>query len=463
MKTTYKISLAYVLIFIGLTCSIFADDNEIKTIAQTSDTKKETVSQKSEAVDIKAILSQTDERILKMRTAPMVIEVVDNNGNPVKNAKVDVQHIKHLFYFGAGFNRMLLKTNMNEIEQNHRDAFLRLFNYATVHLYWGSYEFQQGRYNHKVALDSIKWLKEHGLTPRGHPIHWNHRASVPRWVAEMKPDSDKMRSLLSERVKQLSETVLPGLHDADVFNELVNWERFDNPFTSLIKERGKIATVVDCIKEVKNLNPNLLLAINDYETSPKYYSLLKELMDAGAPFDLIGQQSHMHSGNWSFQQMWEILERLSKLNKPILFTELSVLSGPKRKIDWSTERPLQDWNSEPEFEKDQADYLEKFYSIAYSHSNCIGVVMWNYTDGGAWLGAPVGVLRKDGSKKPSFERLDKLINEKWRTKGSFTTDDNGKITISNGFEGEYLIKSGTNEVKTTHSPRSPAVIKITLN
>ncbi len=465
MKTTYKISLACVLIFASLTCLTFANDNEIKTIAQLSDTKRDgnKVGQTTDPVDINTILSQTDERILKNRTAPMVIQVVDKNGKPVKNTKVDVQHLKHLFYFGAGFDRTLLKTNMNEVEQNHRDGFLTLFNYSTVHLYWGRYEFQQGKYNHKVALDSIQWLKEHGLTARGHPIHWNHSASVPRWVNEMKPDADKMRSLLTERVKQLSDTVLPGLHDADVFNELVNWERFNNPFTSLFKERGKISTVVDCTKEVKKLNPNLLLAINDYETSPKYYNLLKDLIDGGAPFDYIGQQSHMHSGNWSFQQMWSILERLSKLNKPILFTELSVLSGPKRQIDWSTERPLQGWNSEPEFEKNQAEYLEKFYSIAYSHSNCIGVVMWDYTDRRSWLGAPVGVLRRDGSKKPSFEILDSLINKKWRTKGSFTTDDNGKIALSNGFEGEYLIKSGTKEVKTIHSQRSPATITITLN
>ncbi len=253
MKKKYKISLAYILIFVSLTCLVFANDNETKSIAQLSNEKRDEnkAGQATDTVDINTILSQTEERILKNRTAPMVIQVLDKNGKPVKNTKIDVQHLKHLFYFGAGFDRTLLRTNMNEVEQNHRDAFLKLFNYSTVHLYWGGYESQQGKYNHQVAIDSIRWLKEHGLTARGHPIHWNHPASVPRWVTEMKPDADKMRSLLTERVKQLSETVLPGIHDADVFNELVNWERFNNPFTSLVKERGKTSTVVDCIKEVK--------------------------------------------------------------------------------------------------------------------------------------------------------------------------------------------------------------------
>ncbi|MGC8830168.1 MAG: endo-1,4-beta-xylanase [Verrucomicrobiia bacterium] len=417
---------------------------------------------RSETIDEKELLAQTESRILKNRTAPLVIEVLDKNGRPANDAKVEVRHLKHLFYFGAGFDRSLLKTNMDEIDIRHRDAFLKLFNYSTVHIYWGFYEPREGFYNTQVVLDSIKWLKEHNLTARAHPIHWNHRASIPRWVIDMKPDSDKFRSLLTERVKQLSSTVLPLVHDADVFNELVNWDRWDNPFTILLRERGKVKTVVECMNEVKQLNPGLRLVVNDYEMSARYYQLLKELIEAGAPIDYIGQQSHMHSGNWQFIQEWEILQRLSQLNKPILFTELSVLSGPRRKIDWSTERPLQEWNSEPEYEKAQADYLEKFYSIAYSHSNCIGIVMWNYSDRRSWLGAPVGVLRKDGSPKPSFNALDNLINTKWRTNGTFPVNK-GKVVIPDAYEGEYLIKIGSKEVKTVHSPRSPAIVKIRLD
>lgn len=469
-----KTLVLLILVLPGFSWQIFGENivNGSETsrglfVAQTATgSQKEAAGENSanEPLDEKTLISRTEQRILKNRTAPMVIEVVDKNGRPVKDARVDVQHFKHLFYFGAGFDRALLNPDTtDEVNARHREAFLRLFNYSTVHIYWSGYEPRQGAYNTKIVIDSINWLKEHGITARGHPIHWNHRASVPRWVEELNPDSARMRLLLTERVKQLSETVLPQLHDADVFNELVGWERFSNSFTRIVRERGKIPLVVDCVKEVKRLNPNLLLAINDYDVSPRYYELLKELIEAGAPFDYIGQQSHMHSGNWSFLQLWTILERLSKLNKPVLFTELSVLSAPRRKIDWSTEKPIADWNTEPEYEKLQADYLEKFYSIAYSHPGCIGIVMWNYSDRRSWLGAPVGVLRKDGSRKPSFEALDNLINSKWRTKGVFTTDAEGKAIISNAFEGEYVIKVGGKEIKAVHSPRSAAKLKLTLD
>lgn len=414
-------------------------------------------------VDEKALLAETDARIFKNRTAPITLEVIDAQGKPVQNQKVDVNHVKHLFYFGAGFERSFLTPNPDEVELRHREAFLRLFNYSTVHLYWSWYEPRQGFYNHDGAIASARWLKEHGLTPRGHPIHWSDRAGVPRWVSDMNPDSDTFRKLLSQRVKQLSETVIPHLHDVDIFNELVGWNRFDNPFSRYAKDRGLINMVVDCVKEFKSLNPNTPIVINDYETSPAYYKLLKDLIKAGVNFDYIGMQSHMHSGNWSFEQEWTILERLSRLNKPVLFTELSVLSGPRRQIDWTIGRPNMGWNTDPENEKIQADYLGKFYSIAYSHPNCIGVVMWNFTDRRAWLGAPVGVLRRDGTKKPSFDVLDKLINEKWRTRGTFETDNNGKIIIPNAFEGEYTIKVGELTTNITHSPKSPAKLKLTIS
>ena len=156
-------------------------------------------------------------------------------------------------------------------------------------------------------------------------------------------------------------------------------------------------------------------------------------------------------------QTWTVLERLSLLHHPVLFTEVSVLSGPVRPIH--SEEPLPvDWNTDPEHEQTQADYLEQFYRLLYSHPNCAGIVLWNYTDLCAWLGAPVGVLRKDGSPKPSFHRLDELINHRWRTRGEFTTDGNGQIKIPFAFEGRYVIRCGRKAIEYDHSAAAPLAL-----
>jgi GH35 family endo-1,4-beta-xylanase len=279
-------------------------------------------------------------------------------------------------------------------------------------------------------------------------------------VIQQNPDPETLRALLDRRLQQLSETVLPELHDADVFNELVQWARFKNPLLGLFGAETKVEFVKEYLESTRRLNPELRLVINDYEQEPAYFEFLRRLLDAGAPVDIIGQQSHMHAGHWPLPRAWEILNRLSQLRRPILFTELSVLSGPPRKLDWRNR--LEGWETDPENELKQADYLESFYRLLYSHTNCLGIVVWNYSDRRAWLGAPVGLLRKDGTPKPSYARLDSLVNERWRTRGQFVTGRNGIVTIPHAFEGEYLVTCEDVTVKGRHSVQKPLALHLDL-
>jgi GH35 family endo-1,4-beta-xylanase len=408
------------------------------------------------AIDEAVLLAETDVRIRANRTGPLTIEVLDAKGNPRQGVEVAVEHVRHRFFFGAGFDtRLLPRADETDVDRRHREQFLRLFNYATIHLYWGSYEPRRGEYQDRARLQCVQWLKDHGLIARGHPIFWNHRAAVPRWVTELDPAPDALRPLLDTRLEQLSRTVLPYLRDVDVFNELTRWERFTNVFTRFLQERGKVPAVVQYVKETKRLNPGLLTVLNDYDTTPDYAKLLRDLIQAGAPIDIIGQQSHMHGGNWPVTQLWTLLERLSALERPILFTETSVLSGPRRQIDWGTERPLEDWDTDREHEQQQADYIEQFYRLVYSHPNTIGIVLWNYSDRRAWLGAPVGLLRKNGTPKPSFDRLDALINRAWRTRGTFRTDAGGRVLVPHAYEGTYRVSVEGDRRTGEHSKQRP--------
>jgi GH35 family endo-1,4-beta-xylanase len=409
------------------------------------------------------LLDGAEARIRAHRVAPLRIEVRDAAGRPVPNTAVRVEHVRHVFQFGAGFDMQLLpRPDETDVDRRHREAFLRLFNVATIHLYWGSYEPRRGAYEDAARSRAIDWLAEHGLTARGHPVFWNHRAAVPGWVDALNPAPDDLAALLDTRLAQLSQAVLPRLRDADVFNELTRWERFTNAFTRFLEARGKVPAVAHYLKETRRLNPHLQTVVNDYDTTPDYAALLRQLIEAGAPIDLIGQQSHMHGGNWPLGQLWTVLERLSGLDRPVLFTELSVLSGPRREIDWRNERRLEGWDTEPGLEAQQAEYLEQFYRLAYSHSNCVGIILWNYSDRRAWLGAPVGVLRKDGTPKPAFERLDHLVNRAWRTGGAFTTDAAGRVLVPDAFEGFYRVSAGGQRRSGEHRKAAPLTVTFAL-
>ena len=412
--------------------------------------------------DEAAILAETDARIIKNRTGTIRVQVLDKNGKPAANTKIRLEHARHIFKFGAAYHQQfpVERAPENEIEQRHMDAFLKLFNYATVTFYWNQYEPQQGNPDEVQRLAAITWMNQHGIGARGHPIFWNLDGIVPRWVNTRGTNYDALTRLMDTRLEGLSKNILPKLEDADVFNELVEWDRFTNAFTVLSQKEVK-QPVTHYLKETMRLNPELKTVVNDYVTDKRFPELLKALIDGGAPIDIIGQQCHMHSGNWSVQHTWDILERLAKLNRPILFSELSILSGAHRdNVNWSGH--VNDWLTDPENEKAQAVYIEQFYKLVYSHPQSMGIVLWNFDDRQAWLGAPVGILRKDGTLKPSFEVLDQLINHKWRTNGECTTDSDGNIVVPNAYEGHYVVKTGNVSAKGDHSAGKPLTITLHL-
>ncbi|MBI5386675.1 MAG: endo-1,4-beta-xylanase [Verrucomicrobia bacterium] len=405
-------------------------------------------------VDEAALLAATDARILQTRTAPLRVQVLDRAGRPAAHRTVRIEHRQHLFRFGAGFELGLpRRPNETVVDRRHREAFLKLFNTATIRFYWASYEPERGAFDHAGMFRAIRWLERRGLTVRAHPVFWNSAGQIPAWVKEISPPPLAMERLCDQRLAQLGRTVLPCVTDADLFNELVHWEHLESDFTRLVADQGKVRFVADYLRAAKRMTPPCQTVINDYDTTPAYFSLLKDLLEAGAPVDLIGQQAHMHATNWTPTLTWTVLERLSVLRRPILFTEVSVLSGPNRFLH--TAADLENWQSDPEHEARQADYLEQFLKLLYSHPNCAGLVLWDYSDRGAWLNAPVGVLRVDGSPKPSFARLDELLNRRWRTRGEFQTDANGTVLVPHAYEGRYEIQCGRTKVEVEHSRKQP--------
>ena len=65
-----------------------------------------------------------------------------------------------------------------------------------------------------------------------------------------------------------------------------------------------------------------------------------------------------------------------------------------------------------------------------------GITWWDFADSG-WLNAPGGLIRKDGSSKPAYEELLKLVKgEWWISSKRQATDRNGRTTFT-GVLGEY--------------------------
>ena len=80
--------------------------------------------------------------------------------------------------------------------------------------------------------------------------------------------------------------------------------------------------------------------------------------------------------------------------------------------------------------------------ILFEHPLVEAVTGWDFADG-AWLGAPSGLVRIDGSVKPAYLQLKKMIKEDWSTEYTVHTDSEGFAEVT-GFKGEYEAESGGN-------------------
>src|SRR5690606_28239315 len=68
---------------------------------------------------------------------------------------------------------------------------------------------------------------------------------------------------------------------------------------------------------------------------------------------------------------------------------------------------------------------------------------------GSWLGAPVGLVRADGSTKPSFDALKGLVKgEWWLAPTTLRTDSEGRVSVR-GFRGEYELSAAGPSVPFT--------------
>ena len=380
------------------------------------------------------------------RRAKKVLRVVDSQGMPVKSTTLQLKQTNHKFLFGWGsfdFNAYFSTEDSEKkaFFKERMDIWMKLFNYGTLPFYLGGYEPVEGKPNWESRMAAATYMKEHGIKAKGHPLCWH--TACANWLMEY--DNSTILKKQLQRIKR-DVTQFKGTVDIwDVINEVVImpvFDKYDNAITRICKEYGRVELVKKVFEEAKAANPDGMLLLNDFNTSEKYAELIDESLQAGAPIDVIGIQSHQHQGYWGAEKVHEVLDRFARFNKPIHFTENTLISGdimPAHIVDLN-DWQVDEWPSTPEGEERQKQELEEMYCILFEHPLVEAITGWDFTDG-MWLKAPSGIIRKDNSIKPAFTRLTELIKGEWWTDTTITTDENGFVTAE-GFKGDYTISTG---------------------
>ncbi|UCD00176.1 MAG: endo-1,4-beta-xylanase [Phycisphaerales bacterium] len=388
------------------------------------------------------ILAQADERIEKHRKGDAALKLIGPDGRTLaRGIPVKITQERHKFLFGCNIFK-LNRCKTPEDNTAYAEQFAALLNFATLPFYWWNYERRLGEPDDARTEEIIRWCKARNVTTKGHPLAWNY--VDPRWLPK---DPETAMQLQFKRIGRCVRKFKGDIDIWDVVNEATHYDREEIQkrapvLTEAIRKMGVGPYVREAFKVARQANPNATLLINDYRTDAAYADkVISELVgESGRPlYDVVGIQSHMHGGYWGSLRAWQACERFAKFDKPLHFTETTVVSGPKSDRGWATTA---------EGERSQAKHVAEFYRLLFSHPAVEAITWWDFTDQNAWQRAPAGLVREDMTPKPAYDKLKELIRNRWWTQTEAAIQAEGEARFR-GFLGDYEVAAQVDGRKLT--------------
>ncbi len=390
------------------------------------------------------VLAKAKERIEQHRKSDVHFSIQTPDGKPLANAQVTLSQTRHAFLFGC--NIFLWGRLSPEREEAYRERFASLFNFATLPFYWASYEWERSKPNHAYIDRVVEWCHQQGIVCKGHPLVWDSPAGSPdRWLPD---DFEEIEKLSTGRVREIIKRFEGRIDIWDVVNEPTDVARFPTKMSRWARQLGAVPYTLLHLKAAREVGPKATLLVNDYRVDDAFLRILQQLKDEQGRFlfDVVGLQSHMHRGVWSATRTWEVCERFASLGLPLHFTETTIVSGPLLEA----RRPFEAsrWGeTTPEGEERQAEAVARFYTVLFSHPAVQAITWWDLSDEGAWMRAPAGLVRRDMTPKPAYERLMALVKGEWWTKENGVTNEKGEWRCR-AFYGDYTVTVRTPDGRT---------------
>jgi endo-1,4-beta-xylanase len=389
-----------------------------------------------------AAVKTARDNIERFRKGRARIRVLDKQGRPAVNTRLNIRQISHAFKFGC-----YLKIDDLDAAKlpDYERRFKELFNYAVVGNYWDNVENKPGAANWSWFDRETAMAERLGLGIAGAPVLWGtYKFGTPGWLPANK----------SELLPQLERRVRSSVtRNASV----TEWEVVNEPLapkSDFFAAQAGAEYIASAFAWARDAAPAKRLMINEYGVfgssernnynRQRYYDLLENLTVKGVPIDVIGIQAHANGEWFGPANVADQLDRYARLGKPLQITEFSVQTlGNKGQSPLAITGGYRSgiWDAQS-----QAEFYREFYTIAFGSQSVEAIVTWGLDDERAWLPG-IGLVDADGKPKPAFLELDRLINGEWKTRLEGTTGRDGVYDLT-GFFGDYEISAAAGGTST---------------
>lgn len=413
-------------------------------------------------------LARAEQDIERHRKGELALTILDEDGRPISDARVEIRQISHDFLFGIAGSFHLAPPGGYELM---REAGV---NFATLMFYWDWTEHEQ---------DMIVWdwidhgigvldLHEMGFELKPHAIQSLWPWGNPQYLIDLARDFPSLNTKTDEHISALVSRYRDQIDTWNVINEA----HFRGGALDL--NRDEITTLTKTgIEAIRKHDPGSRIIIEcmfdwygesrrlwpDDDFTVSILDYWKQLDEAKVDYDIIGQQ--LYNGGlirffadhregqlvgmptWDLEHLSSVLDESSRFGKPVHITEQSVPSTWDD--DW-----LQygaGWWHRPWDEEVQAEFLHAFYTIGFSKPQVEAISWWSISDTDLNLIYTGGLLTAEGHPKKAYFALKELI-QGWTSSGEVRTDALGE-TVFEGFAGDYeltITHDGKTWQRTAH-------------
>ena len=388
--------------------------------------------------------------IERYRKGNVTITLVDESGKPIEGAQIGITQITHDFLFGAN-------PDGPEVDlEAYRLLMQAGINFGHFEFCWWNTERPLGQYRFDDLPPYLyKSLSDMGLGLEGGCLFMLEANPNTYDTGLVNLNFEQLRTKVYEHVHRVVSEY-SGYIDYWTIAHNVN-RQYDTLGFSQPQVLDLIKTAIEAVRAA-DPGSKILLYFDDPggdKTRPddtSAYTFFSELDENGIHLDGIsvgveyGSLYEFPGGFWlggaiqvpmpfrDLASISRIFDWYSTLSLPI-YVEVHVPANFTSNLGY--------WHRRSWDEGLQAEWVEKFYTIAFSKSWMREITYYAVVDKD-YQRAGRGLLDEHHTPRESFYMLKRLITEDWTTRLQMKTDSNGQLEFR-GFAGDYNITVSTKD------------------